>query len=216
MAFWDIYSSNSVWVMNIFRALILIFAIFEIYMYTRKKEDLEELISWRSKPLQEARGNLLMIGLFIITFGVIIYLDTYSDHKFIYIPIDIALLVLIGSLYFLPKKAIISKSGVYYGGAFSPKEKVVDYTVHDRFDKLVVKGPRSLFSSNMEIPLPDDRTAMVKALEQMMGNAPEAKKGRKEKKGRPERPGKGQGPKAKESGGKRKNKASKEGKPAKK
>lgn len=181
MAFWDIYSGNSVWIMNIFRALILIFAIFEIYMYSRKREDLEELMSWRSKPLQEARGNLLMIGLFIIVFGVIIYLDSYSDQKFLYIPMDIALLLLIESLYFLPKRAIIATTGIYYGGSFTPSGQILDYTVHNRFDRLIVKGPRSLFSSNTEVPLPEDKRAMEKSLEEMLGTGGKKKadKGRK-------------------------------------
>ena len=185
MALLDIYTGNSVWVMNIFRALILVFALFEIYMYSRKRNDLEELMSWRSKPLQEARGNLLMIGLFIIVFGVIIYLDSYSDQKFIYIPLDIVLLLLIESLYFLPKRAVIATTGVYYGGGFTSKGQITDYTVHDRFDRLVVKGPRSLFSSNLEIPLPDDRKAMDRALEKMLGKGgviPPYRKQRIEKK----------------------------------
>jgi len=195
MAFWDPFLDNLEIFAIIFRVILVVFGLFELYRFTKKRGDLTEKHSWRPKPLQEAMTNLFMIGLFIFVFILVIYFDymswssynTRGEYGWVYIPIDVVLGVFIISLYLLPKRFLIAEEGFFYSGELTKWEDVIDYDVLDRRGILSIKHWRKMlnfsFKTETQVPLPENRKEMEEALDTALGRKKEKKKKGKGKKG---------------------------------
>ena len=188
MTFWDPFTDNLEIFAILFRIILVAFGLMELYRFTKKRQDLDEIHSWRPKPMQEAMTNLFMIGLFIFVFILVIYFDymswssynTRGEYGWVYIPIDLILGIFIISLYLYPKRFVIAMEGFFYSGELTAWEDVIDYEVMDRRGILAVRHWRKLFKFNFrtetQVPLPEDRKVMKDALDVALGKKKDKKK----------------------------------------